>query len=399
MARQSRLNGNAIAGIGWQRLALGAVVVIAGGWFLLHYLNKPKGPPPQVAIPVTEGKVETKDMPVYVRGIGTVQAFNTVAIKSRVDGQITQVLFDEGQEVKAGDPLFQIDPRPYQAALEQAEGGLAKDQAQLGGAQLDLERYGKLVGPGYQTRQSFDDQRATVGQVQGSAKADQGLIDASKLNIEYASIRSPITGRTGARLVDIGNLIQASQGTNLVTVTQMKPIYVSFTIPQDALDQLLQNQAKGQLAVIAYASDDKTVLGEGKLTLIDNQVDTTTGTVRLKGTFANDDERLWPGEFVNARVVVSTRKNALVVPSQTVMQGSNGYYTYTIQPDGTAKRQVVKVAATQDGLTVVETGLNAGDNVIVEGQYRLTDGSKIKTSQPQQQKQAGDAPQPTQQAN
>jgi multidrug efflux system membrane fusion protein len=383
MARQSRLNGNAIAGIGWQRLALGAVVVIAGGWFLLHYLNKPKGPPPQVAIPVTEGKVETKDMPVYVRGIGTVQAFNTVAIKSRVDGQITQVLFDEGQEVKAGDPLFQIDPRPYQAALEQAEGGLAKDQAQLGGAQLDLERYGKLVGPGYQTRQSFDDQRATVGQVQGSAKADQGLIDASKLNIEYASIRSPITGRTGARLVDIGNLIQASQGTNLVTVTQMKPIYVSFTIPQDALDQLLQNQAKGQLAVIAYASDDKTVLGEGKLTLIDNQVDTTTGTVRLKGTFANDDERLWPGEFVNVRLILNTRKGVPTVPAQTVQVGPNGSYVYVVTDDNKAERREVEVASVQDGIAVVTKGLKPGERVVVDGQYRLTQGARVAPRPPQ----------------
>jgi multidrug efflux system membrane fusion protein len=371
-----------MAKFGAVRVGLIMVVAGIGGWYLIHSFTAKKSPPAQAAIPVTPGKVEVKDVPVYVRGLGTVQAFNTVTIKSRVDGQITQVLFNEGQEVKAGDPLFQIDPRPYQATLEQAQANLQKDQAQLQGAARDLDRYAKLVVPGFQTRQSYDDQKATVGQVQGSVKADQALIDSSQLNLDYANIRSPITGRTGARLVDIGNFVQASQGTNLVTVTQLKPIFVSFTVPQDALDPIRQSQAQGELAVVAYASDDKTILAQGKLTLINNQVDTTTGSIQLKATFDNNDERLWPGEFVNARIIVSVKKDALTVPAQTVMQGPNGAYAYTIKQDSTVQRQPVDVGLTQDGIAVIDKGLAANDNVVVDGQYRLTQGTKIKASQP-----------------
>jgi multidrug efflux system membrane fusion protein len=374
-----------MARFGWARAAIGVIVVGAGGWYLIHHFTAQKAPPPQAVVPVTPGTVTVKDVPVYVRGLGTVQAFNTVMIKSRVDGPITQVLFTEGQEVKAGDPLFQIDPRPYQALLEQAQANLQKDQSQLQGAQLDLTRFGKLLEPGFQTRQSFDDQKATVGQIQGSAKADQALIDSSQLNLDYANIRSPITGRTGARLVDLGNFIQAAAATNLVTVTQMKPIFVTFTVPQDNLDQIRQNQMQTPLTVVAYAADDKTVLAQGKLTLINNQVDTTTGTIQLKATFDNEDERLWPGEFINARLIVSVKKNALTVPSQTVMQGPNGAYAYTIKPDKTVQRQAVDVALTQDGESVVEKGLAATDSIVVDGQYRLTQGTKIKTDQDQTQ--------------
>jgi multidrug efflux system membrane fusion protein len=370
---------------GWIKRGILVVIITIGGGYLIHHFTAKKAAPPQVVIPVTPGTVTVKDVPVYVRGLGTVQAFNTVQVKSRVDGNITQVLFTEGQEVKAGDPLFQIDPRPYQAALEQAEANLQKDQSQLEGAQRDLARYAKLVQPGFQTRQSYEDQMATVGQLQGAIKADQALIDSSKLNIEYANIRSPITGRTGARLVDLGNFVQASAGTNLVTVTQMKPIFVTFTVPQDNLDQIRENQAQAPLTVRAYGSDDKTLLATGKLTLINNQVDTTTGTVQLKATFDNDDERLWPGEFINARLIVSTKKNALTVPAQTVMQGPNGPYAYTINPDKTVDRKDVDVALTQDGMAVIDKGLSANESVVVDGQYRLTRGSKVKDQNQQPQ--------------
>ena len=303
-------------------IGLAAVIAIfAGGYVALHRQTQPKTAA-QALIPVTAGSTEVKDVPVFVRGLGTVQAFNTVTVKSRVDGQITQVLFTEGAEVKAGDPLFLIDPRPYQATLDQAEANLQRDQAQLAGAQRDLERYGKLVGPGFQTRQSFEDEKATVGQLEGSVKADQAAIDSGKLNLEYANVRSPITGRTGARLVDIGNFVQASLATNLVTVTQIKPIFVNFTVPQSALDEIRLNQAKEPLTVIAYDSDDKTALATGKLTLINNQVDTTTGTIELKATFDNADERLWPGEFINARLILSVRKGAITVPAQNGHAGT-----------------------------------------------------------------------------
>ncbi len=359
---------------------IGLAVLVAAGigsWLILHHDKAAIVAQPE--IPVTAGKTEIKDVPVYVRGIGTVQAFNTVMIKSRVDGQITRVEFNEGAEVKVGDPLFQIDPRPFQATFDQAEANLQKDTAQLQGAQRDLERFGKLLSPGFQTRQSYEDQQATVGQLQGTVKADQAMIDSSRLNLDYANIRSPIDGRTGARLVDIGNFVQASQGTNLVTVTQMKPIFVTFTVPQESLDQILQNQRNGPLTVQAYASDDKTLLAEGKLTLVNNQVDTTTGTIQLKATFANADERLWPGEFISARLILSVRKGAVTVPAQTVMQGPDGAYAYVIKPDQTVERQDVEVAATQDGIAVIQKGLEPDQNVVVDGQYRLTNGVKIKT--------------------
>ncbi len=367
-----------------------AAVVILVGWYGVHLYQKAHKPKPvKPSIPVTAGMTKAQDVPIYVRGLGTVQAFNTVTIKSRVDGQITQVLFNEGQEVKAGDPLFQIDPRPYQATLEQAQGSLQRDQAQLEGAQRDLERYAKLVTPGFQTRQSYEDQKATVGQLQGSVKSDQALIDNGKLNIEYANVRAPIDGRTGARLVDIGNFVQATQATNLVTITQLKPIFVTFTVPQDTLDQIRRNQAIAPLTVIAYASDNKTILSQGKLTLINNQVDTTTGTVQMKATFDNADERLWPGEFINARLIVSTKKDAVTVPSQAIMQGPDGAYAYIIKPDNTVDRQDVQIGLTQDGIATIEKGLTADQNIVVEGQYRLTKGSTVKVSQPQAQ------PQPT----
>ena len=361
-------------------------VIVFVGWRLLHHSG---GKPAPSAIPVIAGKATTKDMPVFVRGLGTVQAYNTVMVKSRVDGQIMQVLFNEGQEVTAGQPLFQIDPRPFQAALDQAQANLQKDQAQLEGARLDLARYGKLVGPGFQTRQSYDDQKAMVGQLEGATKADQAAIETNQLNLDYANVKSPIAGRTGARLVDTGNYVQASQGTNLVTVTQMKPIFVSFTVPQENLDAIRQAQASDALTVEAYAADDKTLLATGKLTLVNNQVDTTTGTVQLKATFGNQDERLWPGAFVNPHLILSVRKNAVTVPAQTVMQGPNGTYAYVIKPDETVQRTDVKVAATQDGLAVIDSGLSAGDTVVVDGQYRLTNGSKVKTDNAQgRQKQA-----------
>jgi multidrug efflux system membrane fusion protein len=291
------------------------------------------------------------------------------------------VLFTEGQEVKTGDPLFQIDPRPFQAALEQAQAMKTRDEAQLQGAQLDLERYAKLLPTGFQTRQQYDQQLATVGQLKGSIAADQAQIDSAQLNLQYADIRSPIDGRTGARLVDLGNFVQAGQNTALVSITQIKPIFVSFTVPQEHLVDIRANQARSALEVEAYASDDKTLLSRGKLTLIDNQVDTTTGTIHLKATFDNADERLWPGEFVSARLVLSTRDQAIVVPAQTVMQGPQGAYIYVIKPDDTVERRPVQVASTQDNLAVVEKGLAHGERVVVDGQYRLTEGVKVNVRQ------------------
>ncbi|MGH7015042.1 MAG: efflux RND transporter periplasmic adaptor subunit [Stellaceae bacterium] len=332
---------------------------------------------PASGVPVTAGTAVARDVPVYVRSLGTVQAYDSVTVRTRVDGQVTKVFFKEGQEVKAGDPLFQIDPRPFQAALEQAQATKQKDEAQLVGARRDLARYAKLVEPGYQTRQVYEDEQATVAELEAAVKADQAQIDAAQLNLTYANVQSPIGGRTGARLVDFGNFVQASQATPLVTIVQLKPIYVTFTAPQNRLDAIRLNRAKAPLTALAYNSDDQTLLSKGELTLINNQVDTTTGTVQLKATFPNQDERLWPGEFVNVRLIVSTRKGAVTVPAQTVMEGPSGDYVYVIKPDNTVIHRDATVLATQDGLAVIGSGLKAGERVVVNGQLRLTDGAKV----------------------
>jgi multidrug efflux system membrane fusion protein len=330
------------------------------------------------------GTAEARDVPVYVEGLGTVQAFNTVSVKTRVDGQIVKVFFREGQEVKTGDSLFQIDPRPFETAVQQAQATKEKDEAQLQSAQLDLDRATKLLAPGFQTRQGYDQQKATVGQLHAAIKADQAQIDTARLNLDYSLVKSPIDGRTGQRVVDVGNLVQTSQNANLVTITQMRPIFVSFTLPAERLDAIRNNQAKAPLRVIAYGMDDKTALAQGQLTLIDNQVDVATGTIHLKAQFDNAGEPLWPGEFVNAHLVLSTRQNAVTVPAEAVMQGPNGSYLYVLGGDDTAQRRAVEVAAIQEGLAVVSRGLQAGERIVVEGQYRLTDGAKVKIGAPQQ---------------
>lgn len=376
---KARKSGVAIIGV--------LLMVCIAGYFFIDQANRDKARAAAAAsaprgTPVTVGIAETKDMPVYVRGIGTVQAYNMVTVKSRVDGQIVSVAFKEGQDVKVGDPLFQIDPRPFQAALDQALANKQRDEAQLAGATADLDRYGKLLGQGFQSRQSYDQQKATVDALKGSIAADQAAIETARLNLDYANIRAPLAGRTGSRQVDAGNLVQASQNVPLTTITQIKPIFVNFTVPQDHTDQIRTNQAAGALTVIAYGSDDKTELARGKLTLIENQIDAATGTLRLKATFDNTDERLWPGEFVSVRLVLETRKDAITVPQRTVMLGASDSYVYVVKADSTVERRTIVVAGTQDGVAIVEKGLAAGDKVVVDGQYRLTNGARIRVDSP-----------------
>ena len=366
-----------------RRLIGGAAIFALVAIAVFFWLRAEKQVPQAVAqtagqaIPVTAGTVAVEDVPVFLHGIGTVQAYNTVAVKSRVDGQIVKINFKEGEEVKVGDPLFQIDPRSYQSALETAQAAKEKDDAQLVGAKLDLDRYEKLLAPGWQTKQSYDQQKATVEQFQAAIKGDIAQIENAKLNLSYADIRSPIDGRLGARLVDTGNLVHASDNTPLVMITELKPIFVSFTLPQETLDEVHENNKQAPLVVRAYSGDDKKQLAEGKLTLIDNMIDQATGTIHLKARFDNDDERLWPGEFVNLRLILSTRKGAATVPQQTVQVGPNGYYAYVIKPDNTVERRAVEVASMQDGLAVITKGLTVGENVVVDGQYRLTEGARV----------------------
>ena len=364
--------------------AITAVAAIVAIWQLGSSLEAPPAaaqtPPP--GIPVTAGTVAAQDVPVFLNGIGTVQAYNMVAIKSRVDGQIVKVDFKEGQDIKEGEPLFQIDPRPFQAALEQAQSAKQKDEAQLAGAKLDLDRYEKLLGTGYQTRQSYDNQTALVAQLQAAIKGDEAQINTAKLNLSYADIRSPIDGRLGARLVDKGNLVHANDNAALVMITEVKPIFVSFTLPQDDFDDLREGQNKSPLGVYAYSGDGKKQLAEGKLTLIDNAIDQATGTIHLKARFDNEDERLWPGEFVSLRVILSTRRDVATVPSQTVQDGPDGHYAYIIKPDNTVERRAVEVASIQDGIAVVTKGLTPGERVVVDGQYRLTNGARVTPQAP-----------------
>src|ERR1700738_601376 len=364
------------------RAALAATAL--SGW-----LNSGIGAPRAVAqtagplIPVTAGTVGAEDVPVFLHGIGTAQAYNMVSIKSRADGQIVKLDFKEGQEVKEGDLLLQIDPRPYQAALAQAEATKQKDEAQLAGAQADLERYAQLVPSGHQTRQSYDQQKALVAQLQASIKGDEAQIQTAKLNLAYTDIRSPIDGRLGARLVDKGNLVRATDNTVLVSISEVKPIFVSFTLPQEALEDIREHHQRAPLAARAYSGDGKKQLAEGKLTMIDNAIDQATGTIRLKARFDNENERLWPGEFVNVRVILSTHRGVATVPAQTVQNGPNGNYVYIIKADDTVERRAVDVTAVQDGIAVVTKGLSPGEQVVVDGQYRLTNGARIKRSAPQ----------------
>src|SRR6516165_4629333 len=319
-----------------RRLIGGAAIFALVAMAVFLWLRVEKRGPQAVAqtagqaIPVTAGTVAVEDVPVFLHSIGTVQAYNSVAIKSRVDGQIVEVDFKEGQNVKEGDLLFQIDPRSYQAALEQAQATRQKDEANLVGAQTDLDRYEKLLTPGWQTRQSYDQQKAQVAQLQASIKGDAAQIDAAKINLGYTEIRSPIDGRLGARLVDKGNIVHANDNTALVMITELKPIFVSFTLPQETLDEVHVQNEQAPLLVRAYNGDGKKQLAEGKLTLIDNMIDQATGTIHLKARFDNDDERLWPGEFVSLRVVLTTRRGVATVPQQTVQQGPNGHYAYII---------------------------------------------------------------------
>jgi multidrug efflux system membrane fusion protein len=364
---------------------VGAAAVVVGlacaGAFFLQHTHRPQASAMaaiEEGVPVIAAVAQAQDVPLFVRGIGTVQAYNMVVIKTRVDGAIVKVSFTEGQDVKAGDPLFQIDPRPFKAALDQARAAKERNEAQLVSAQLDLYRDRTLSKEGYQSRQSFDEQTAVVRALKGLIASDEAAIVNARLNLDYADIRAPFDGRTGTRLVDIGNLVQAVQATSLVSITQVKPIFVNFTVPQNVNDQVREKQAAGPLAVVALGDDARVELARGEVSVIDNQIDTTTGTLRLKATFPNADQRLWPGQFVNVRLVLAERKGVTTVPQRTVMQGPGGYFAYVVKPGGTAERRTLELGGTQDGIAVILRGIAVGETVAVEGQYRLTDGARVQ---------------------
>jgi len=332
-------------------------------------------PPP---VPVDATDVQRRDVPVYLDGLGTVQALNTVSVKSRVDGQIQSVSFREGQDVKAGDVLAQIDPRPFQAALDQARAAKAKDEAQLANAQLDLQRFENLHQ--YATAQSVDTQKALIAQLQAQIEGDQAAIDNAATQLSYTTITSPLAGRTGIRQVDPGNIIHATDTTGLVVITQLHPISVIFTLPEEDLPdiQAAMAQAQGPLKVLARTRGDQKPLDEGTLALVDNQIDQATGTVRLKAIFPNQAGTLWPGQFVDARLQLRMQQNVATVPATAVQRGPDGLYVYVVKPDATVEIRPVEVGQMNDHLAVVEKGLEVGDRVVTAGQYRLQPGARVQ---------------------
>jgi multidrug efflux system membrane fusion protein len=334
------------------------------------------------AVPVVAGKVEQKDVPIYLDGLGTVQAFNTVTVHSRVDGQLEQVLFTEGQDVKTGDLLVVVDPRPYQAALDQAKAQAALDEVTLK-RQADLRARNVIAAQDYDTAVA-------------NAQKSKAAVEAAQVNVDYCSIKSPIDGRTGVRLVDIGNVVHAADQNGIVVITQIHPISVLFTLPEQNLQSLLDaGGASGGLKVLALDRGNTTTLDEGTLAVVDNEIDQTTGTVKLKATFPNDDLKLWPGKFVNARLILTTRKGAIVVPSSVVQRGPQGTYAYVIKPDKTVEMRPIKVAQTEANVALVDGGLKPGEQVVVDGQYKLQPGAHVELTSPQQQKPAAPGKSPS----
>jgi membrane fusion protein, multidrug efflux system len=360
-----------------------AVAAFAGAIYAWRRLTGAAAPQPPVeaAVPVVAATVVQKDVPIVIRALGTVQPIESVSVQSRVNGQIMQAFFTQGQVVKKGDPLFLIDPRPYQAALDQAQAQLEHDQAVLAEAKTDLSRYQELEKENSIAQQKTQDQAYAVQQDEGTVKLDQANGENAKLNLDYAHINSPVTGIAGAMAVDPGNYVQAGSGTTLVTITQVSPIYVTFPIPQTELSEVSAAQKKAPLEVSALSQDGKT-LGQGKLTFINNQVVATTGTVALYATFPNDNEALWPGEFVTVELALGARKDALTAPVGSVMSGPEGDYIYTISADNVAHRVPVLVVARQSGLAVFSKGVSAGEKVVVNGQYNLTDNVKVAIEPP-----------------
>lgn len=330
----------------------------------------------QAAVPVVVGQVVTADVPVYLTGIGTVQAFNSVLIKARVDGQLVKIDFGEGQDVHAGEVLAEIDPAPLAAALAQAEATRLKDIAQLDNARRDLARATRLAASGNGTVQQRDTDQSLVAQLEASLKADQAAIDAAQVQVNYTKIRSPIDGRAGVRALDLGNIVHANDASGLVTINQIHPIFVAFALPTDTLYELRGALKNGEVAVAAETKDGRR-LALGKLAVIDNQINTATATVGYKAVFANDDDALWPGQFVNVRVLVGTRHDAVTVPATAVVRGPDGPYAFVIGPDHRVRKRAVRLAWSNNDLAVIDDGLTPGQQVVVDGQYRIEAGTVV----------------------
>jgi multidrug efflux system membrane fusion protein len=364
-------------------LTLAAIAALTGGGFyfwrergVAESAAPPATPP---AVPVVAGVVSSGNVPIYLRGVGTVIAYNTVVVRSQIQGQITQIAFTEGQAVHTGDLLAQIDPRPYQAQIDQLTATRDRDQSQLTNALANLDRYSKLLEKGYATTQLVETQKAQVAQLQNAVKADEALIEEANVQLSYTRLTSPIDGVTGIRQIDLGNIISPANTSGVVVVTQLEPISLIFTLPERVLPQIQQQQqkTKGPLKVVAYSQDDRVKLDEGTLGLVNNEIVQTTGSIQLKANFPNKMHRLWPGELVNARLLVDTQQNGLTVPASVVQQGPNGPYAYVINPDTSVEVRPIKVAQISDGQALIDSGLKANEQVVVDGQYKLQAGAHV----------------------
>lgn len=368
----------------WPRYLIGLLVVllVIGAWRYWTLSPQQQSRPSSAAGPaitVRTGLVTRGDMPVYLNALGTVTSLATTTVKTQISGKITEIAFKEGQMVKAGDFLIQIDPSPYQTALNQAQGQLARDQAQLEASRVDLTRYEGLMKQDSIARQQVDTQRALVKQNEGTVRADEAAVAMAKINLDYARIVSPITGRVGLRLVDIGNYVQPSDQGGLVVVTQTEPISVIFSLPQDTIPQFLPKLRSGEkLTVEVYSRDGSKKLATGALDTVDNQIDTTTGTVKLRAMFANEDEQLFPNQFVNVKLIVDTLRDTTIVPSAAVLLGAPGTYAYVVKSDNTVTVRPVKVGPGNDSHTAILSGLEPGERVVIDGTDRLREGTAVR---------------------
>jgi membrane fusion protein, multidrug efflux system len=340
--------------------------------------------PARAAVPVSAAAAIRQDMPIYLTGLGTVQASFTVGIHSQVDGKLQEVLFTEGQRVKQGDVLAKIDPRLFKAALDQAKAKKAQDEATLDGLQKDLTRFKSLAKTGFDTPQNTDQQQAKVDTMKASIAADEAAIETAQTQLDYTSIVAPSDGRMGVRMIDPGNIVHASDPGAIALLVRTQPTNVVFTLPAHTLDDVRDAKERGEVEVVAYDRDNRRMLSTGTLQTIDNVIDQTTATYRLKALFANDDERLWPGEFVNARLLLETRKDALVVPNSAVQRGPNGLFVWMVKPDNTVEVRPIEAGPSVGDLTIVSTGVAEGDRVVTAGHYKLKPNAAVSVSTPRQ---------------
>jgi multidrug efflux system membrane fusion protein len=328
------------------------------------------------------------DVPIYLRGVGTVIAYNNVIVRSQITGQLVKIAFTQGQTVKKGDLLAEIDPRPYQAQLDEAIANRDRDQAQVDNAQANLNRYQPLAKNGWASTQLVDTTKSQLAQLQAMVKSDEGVIEQAKTNLSYTQLTSPIDGVTGIRQIDIGNIIHPTDTNGLVDVTQIQPISLLFSLPQTDFVEINRQKEKGSLKVLAYSQDDKTQLDEGKLDLVDNQIVQTTGTIRLRASFSNAKRNLWPGELINARLFLETRHNGLTIPASAIQQGPHGPFVWVIGSDETVTTRPVKFRDLSDGNVLIDSGVQANEKVVVDGQYRLQQGTRVQQLRGNAAKQA-----------